>query len=699
VLGSDAGTYYVKVTNAGGSVNSDTATLNLYLPPSITSQPHSQQVVQGQTASFSVGVTGSGPFTYHWRLNGALLAAATTATLTLTNVQPAQAGNYTALISNGAGSVTSAVATLTVYVPPTITTQPTNQIVNQGTNASFSVVPSGSAPFSYQWNFNGSPLAGATNSSITVTAAQPAQAGSYNVVVSNPAGFVNSQVATLTVNVPPTITNQPQNQVVVQGQNVSFTVAASGTSPFSYQWYFAGSRLNGATTSTLTLNSVGTGKAGNYYVVVNNAAGWATSAVATLTVNVPPTIWDQPQDQTVSQGQDAAFFVVSGGSTPFTYQWNFNGSPLAGATSSSLVVPAAQPAQAGGYNVVVANPGGSVTSQVATLTVVVPPTITTQPQSQGLVQGQDLTLSVAANGTSPFSYRWYQNGSRRGGNNQTLTINGVASTDGGNWLVTVANSAGIATSAVAVVTVYVPAGITTQPQSQVILPGQDASFTVVPKGTAPFDYQWYFNGAPVGPDSATLSVTGPQDTDTGSYFVVVSNSWGSVTSAVATLSFAVPPAIVTQPQDQSVSPGQPASFSVTATGTGPLSYQWNLNGVALPGATDSAAALTNAQLTDAGGYSVVVTNIAGSVTSSVALLTVTNPTPVVASVLDGATLTPNGFSFQTSVPLGHTYIVFATPDLQTWTPIATNVATTATITFTDPAATNAPQRFYRILVQ
>jgi hypothetical protein len=222
---------------------------------------------------------------------------------------------------------------------------------------------------------------------------------------------------------------------------------------------------------------------------------------------------------------------------------------------------------------------------------------------------------------------------------------------------------------------------------------------VVPKGTAPFDYQWYFNGAPVGPDSATLSVTGPQDTDTGSYFVVVSNSWGSVTSAVATLSFAVPPAIVTQPQDQSVSPGQPASFSVTATGTGPLSYQWNLNGVALPGATDSAAALTNAQLTDAGGYSVVVTNIAGSVTSSVALLTVTNPTPVVASVLDGATLTPNGFSFQTSVPLGHTYIVFATPDLQTWTPIATNVATTATITFTDPAATNAPQRFYRILVQ
>jgi hypothetical protein len=142
-----------------------------------------------------------------------------------------------------------------------------------------------------------------------------------------------------------------------------------------------------------------------------------------------------------------------------------------------------------------------------------------------------------------------------------------------------------------------------------------------------------------------------------------------------------------------------AVFSVTASGTGPLSYQWNLNGTALPGATSSTLTLTSPQLTDAGGYSVVVANIAGSVTSSVAVLTVTNPTPITGPVLDSATLTATGFSFQASVPLGHTYVVLATPDLQTWTPIATNVATSVTITFTDPAATNAPQQFYRVLVQ
>jgi len=697
VLGSDAGTYYVKVTNAGGSVNSDTATLNLFLPPSITSQPQNQQVVQGQNASFSVTVTGSGPFAYRWRFNGSAISGGTSATLNLTNVQPARAGNYTVVVTNAAGSVTSAVATLTVYVPPTIATQPANQTVNQGQNASFSVVPGGSAPFSYQWNFNGAPLAGASNSSLLLTNVQASRAGNYNVVVTNPAGSVTSQVATLTVNVPPTITTQPQSQFVIQGQPLTLSVIATGTTPFTYNWYFNGSHA-GPNNATWSFGSVNTGNAGSYYVVVGNSAGSATSAVAVVTVCVPPSIQTQPNNQTANEGQNAGFSVTANGSAPLSYQWNFNGSPLAGA-SASLALTNVDPTQAGSYSVVVTNAGGSVTSRVVTLTVVVPPTITTQPQSQSLTSHQNLSLTVAASGTGPFTYRWYFNGAHLGPNNPTLTVNDVNGGDAGNYWVTVANAAGTATSEVAVVVVDVPAGIATQPQSQVILPGQDASFTVVPSGTPSFDYQWYFNGAPVGPDSPTLTISGAQDSDTGSYYVVVSNNWGSVTSAVATLSFAVPPAIVAQPQDQTVASGQPTLFSVTVTGTGPLSYQWNLNSAALPGATNLALILTDAQLTDAGAYSVVVTNIAGSVTSSVAMLTVTNPVPVIASVLNDATLTPNGFAFQASMPLGHTYIVFATPDLQTWTPIATNVATSANISFMDPAATNAPMRFYRILVQ
>src|ERR1019366_278359 len=221
-----------------------------------------------------------------------------------------KAGSYTVVLTNLAGSVTSAVATLTVIVPPTITTQPESQTVALGQNASFSVTANGTAPLSYQWSFNGAALAGATSSTLPLNNVQTNKAGSYTVVVTNMAGSITSAVAPLTVLVPAGITNQPQSQTVVQGQNASFTVGASGTPPFSYQWSFNGAALAGATNSTLPLNNVQTNKAGSYTVVLTNLAGSVTSAVATLTVIVPPTITTQPQSQTVALGQNASFSVT-----------------------------------------------------------------------------------------------------------------------------------------------------------------------------------------------------------------------------------------------------------------------------------------------------------------------------------------------------------------------------------------------------
>ena len=146
------------------------------------------------------------------------------------------AGSYTVVVTNTAGSVTSAVAVLTVLVPPSITAQPTNLSVVGGANASFSVTASGTAPLSYQWQFNGAGLAGATGTSLTLASVQPTNGGSYTVVVTNTAGSVTSAVAVLTVLVPPAITAQPTNLSVVEGANASFSVTASGTEPLSYQW-------------------------------------------------------------------------------------------------------------------------------------------------------------------------------------------------------------------------------------------------------------------------------------------------------------------------------------------------------------------------------------------------------------------------------------------------------------------------------
>jgi len=463
-------------------------------------------------------------------------------------------------------------------------------------------------------------LSGATNATLSLTNVQTNQAGIYAVLVTNAYGSVTSSNVMLTVYVPPTITAQPLSQGVTQGQPVSFSVVASGSSPLAYQWYFNGSSIGGAgaQSSTYAINNAGTGQAGNYTVVVTNAGGSVTSLVAVLAVYVPPQIQGLPANLTVTQGQTASFSVtVNNGTAPFSYQWNLNGTALGGATNAALTLTNVQASQAGSYTVVVTNFGGCVTSGVETLTVNVPAAITTQPQSQTVLLGQSASFSVAASGTPNLKYQWYLNGSSLGGGaaqNPTLTFSAAGTNNAGN------------------------------------------------------------------------------------YTVVVNNNYGSATSAVVTLTVNVPAAITTQPGSQTVALRQSASFSVVAAGTPPLSYQWSFSGSPLSGATNAALSLTNVWTNSAGSYLVVVTNIAGSVTSSVVSLTVTNPV-IALSVPGGAGMTPAGFTFHFSAPVGVTCVILSSTDLQAWTPIATNVATEAGVIFTDSAAANFPVRVYRVVIQ
>ena len=332
---------------------------------SIITQPTNQTANVGQNVTFSV--LAANALTYRWTYNTTNISGATASSYTINNVQAGNAGNYAVIVGNNAGSVTSATATLTIgNSPPTITTQPSNQTVAQGQNATFTVVASGTAPLSYQWKFNAVNLSGATASSYTVTAAQPGNAGTYAVGITNVAGNVTSSNATLTVNVPPGITTQPSNQTVTQGQNATFTVVASGTAPLSYQWKFNAVNLSGATASSYTVTAAQPGNAGTYAVGITNVAGNVTSSNATLTVNVPPVISTQPSNQTVTQGQNATFTVVASGTAPLTYQWTFNAVNISGATASSYTVTAAQPGNAGTYAVGITNVAGNVTSSNAT---------------------------------------------------------------------------------------------------------------------------------------------------------------------------------------------------------------------------------------------------------------------------------------------------------------------------------------------
>jgi hypothetical protein len=342
-----------------------------------------------------------------------------------------------------------------------------------------------------------------------------------------------------------------------------------------------------------------------------------------------------------------------------------------------------------------------VTSAVATLTINVPPTITTQPQSEAVSHNDPASFSVSASGTAALHYQWSLNGTPLpgpGATSSTLTLAKVKSGNVGSYTVVVTNSVGSVTSAVAVLTMDAPPFIITQPQNQTVNIGQNASFSVGAIGLAPVTYQWSLNGSVVaGATNSTLALTNIQTNNAGSYTLVLANNQGSVTSMVATLTVNVPPGIATQPQSQTVTLGQNGSFSVLATGTAPLSYQWSLNGTALAGATTSALTLANLQATDAGSYTVLVTNIAGSITSAVATVTVTDPV-ITLSLSDGAGMTPNGFTFQFSVPAGLTYVILASTNCQDWTPIFTNVAVTGSADFTDTAATNYNTRLYRLMV-
>jgi hypothetical protein len=175
------------------------------------------------------------------------------------------------------------------------------------------------------------------------------------------------------------ISAPPQSLSVTQGAAATFSVGVTGSAPFGYQWQKNGASIPSANAPSFTIASVQGVDAGGYSVVVSNAAGAVTSAVAVLTVIVaamPPAITAHPQSQTVVAGSYAPFIVRALGTAPMYYQWRFNGADIAGATDDVLDFPATL-ANAGLYSVVVTNAAGAVTSAVAVLTVLAnPPTAT-----------------------------------------------------------------------------------------------------------------------------------------------------------------------------------------------------------------------------------------------------------------------------------------------------------------------------------
>lgn len=279
--------------------------------------------------------------------------------------------------------------------------------------------------------------------------------------------------------------------------------------------------------------------------------------------------------------------------------------------------------------------GCSGLSSSSTGTPPAAPSLTVQPTSVTVTAGQPATFSVSASGAAPISYQWRKNAANvSGATAASYTTPATTTADSGSKFdVVVTNSAGSITSAQATLTVNaanVAPTITTQPSNQTVTVGQAATFSVVASGTAPLSYQWRKNTANIT-GAMSPSYTTPATTagDNGAKFdVVVSNSAGNITSAQATLtvnSAPVAPTITTQPANQTVTAGQTATFSVVATGTAPLTYQWQKNTVNVAGATATSYTTPVTTTADSGElFRVIVSNSVGSTPSMSATLTV-NP--------------------------------------------------------------------------
>ncbi len=667
---SQTGDYTATVTNAGGSVTSSAARLTVQAPPTlpvIATPPTGQSVAVGGTVTLSVVASGEGTLSYAWQKNGFPVLGATAATLTIPNAQVADSGTYTVVVSNAAGSVTSApvtVAVSTSLTPPVVVTPPVGAAVPLGAPVSFSVVASGTAPLAFAWRREGALIPGATGAVLSIVSAQESDAGSYTVTVSNGAGSVTTAPVTLSVDAPltaPRLTTMPASQIVALDSPVTFSVTAVGTPPLAYQWFKDGVAIAGFTGASLSLASAKRADAGSYTVRVTNAAGSVTSDPAVLVVQVPatvPVIITPPSAATSSVGAPASFSVVADGAPPLSYVWRREGTLIAKASQSTLVLGSVQVADAGDYTVTVSNALGSVTSSPARLTVLVPslpPFIVVQPVSVTATAGGTASFGVTVRGTAPLSYQWRKDGEWLDGATQaTLTLTNVRATDAAAYSVAITNAFGTAVSASARLTVNpapTPPQIETPPTARTVTEGATVSLSVTASGAGPLSYRWLKGGVPiVGATSATLTFSPVRLTDAGSYAVAVTNAVGTVTSASVALTVnasVLSPTITVQPEGRSLTVGDSLALTVAVSGTPPFTYRWRRAGELITGATASSYAVAQVGEADAGSYTVEVSNAAGTVVSAAAVVRVApRPSSRITNV-----------SIRTPLAVGQTLIV------------------------------------------
>lgn len=633
-------------TTLGSSYYRETsAYLFLITTPGIATQPTSVISAQGGSASFSVGISeGTYQATFQWYKNGNSMSGQNGSSLNLYNLQASDAATYKCLVSNSAGSVWSADATLTLATLPVITAQPVSITRNPGTSASFSVTATGLA-LSYQWYKNTTnTLAGATTATYTIPNVVLTDAGNYQVKVSNPAGFVWSSNAVLNTIIPPTIVQQPLSVVATQGYAAVMSVTATGSPP-TYQWrrqvsaptlpLYAWWRFDEGS-GTSVADASGNGRTGTLSGVSwiagtrSNALSFANAGVVNFGLNALPPPWTAAVWVRRHADRDTQALLADSTGGSFIKLEQFPGTHKVGLTqwgvgdySFNYTAPLGQWVHltlVGTASETRLYVNGQFTNALAQ-TISLPLRQIGAPPGDPLDADVDdfkvfptaLSAAEVATVFSDVSSGWAD---VAGAVTSNLVFAAAQVADAGIYGVVVSNLAGTAISSNAALTVLVPPTITNAPVGALLAAGASTNLSVVAGGTTPLGYQWQFKNASIaGATASSLALANLTLAQSGPYRVIVTNVAGAVTSAPAVVTVMSLPSIVTAPTSVFTNLGATVALRVTAATAGSPSYQWYFREQPLPDATNATLVLPNAQLAQMGWYRVRVSNPVGAVHS------------------------------------------------------------------------------------
>lgn len=617
---NQTGSYTLTVSNGGCSTTS--AAVNVTVTPAPTATINAA----GATSFCSGGsvvlnaTTGTG-YAYVWKRDGSTISGATSSSYTAN-----QAGTYVVTITSSGCSVTSSGVAVAITSAPTATITATGA-TTFCSGGSVALNANTGTGLTYVWRLGGNAISGATGSSYTAT-----QAGSYSVVVSNGGCSTTSSATTITVNAAPTaaITAAGSTSFCSGG---SVVLNASTGTGYAYVWKRDGSTITGATASSYTA-SVG----GAYSVTITASGCSVTSAAMNVTVGTgtgaTPVITAQGPTSFCYGGNVILTTQQASGNT---YQWKLNGTAISGATSYAYTAY-----QTGPMTVTVTNGSCSATSAAAAITVSTAPTATiTASGSTTFCSGGSVTLS--GNTGTGYTYGWKRNGTTI----TDATSSTYLATLAGSYTRTVTNGGCSATSSALAVTVN---GSGPTPTITVSGPTSfcTGSSVVLSTGTGTgYTYAWRLNGTAIS-GATSSSYTASQ---AGSYSVSVTSGTCVGTSAATTVSVnASPNATLTAAGSTTFCAGGSVTLNA-GTGSG-YTYTWYRSGTLISGATGSSYSATQA-----GGYSVDVSNNGCAKRSSTITVTV-NSAPVVScsanatartvSVSASGGLAPYTYSWNTS---------------------------------------------------